>query len=172
MFFKNMAKFSVYAVVDPLLKDTEDGLGIMKNFKLILLCCALVCVASVVGCKKSDGLCPVEGMVTLNGQPLEEGYIEMGPMAGQSGTATGGKIVAGAYSIRVSPGEMVVGIRAQKVVQISPEEQTADEKAHGVTERMENLIPDKYNNRSELRCTVSPGKNTVNFDLTTDDAAK
>ena len=100
----------------------------------------------------------------------ENGYIEMGPMAGQSGTPVGGAITAGKYKIRASEGEMIVGIRAQKTIQLTPEQQTADEKAHNVTERVEDIIPDKYNNRSELKATITKGKNTVDFAITTDDA--
>ncbi len=140
----------------------------MKNIKLILLCCALACVASFVGCKKSDGLNELSGTVTLDGQPLESGHIDIGPMAGQPGTATGGEIVNGAFKIRASAGDMVVSIRSQQTITITEDEQTADEKAHGVFERYEEIIPSRYNQQSELKCTVNPGKNTVAFDLVSD----
>jgi hypothetical protein len=142
----------------------------MNHIKFFAILSVLVGVACFVGCKPDDGLNDVEGTVTLNGQPLENGYIEMGPMAGQSGTPVGGAITAGKYKIRASEGEMIVGIRAQKTIQLTPEQQTADEKAHNVTERVEDIIPDKYNNRSELKATITKGKNTVDFAITTDDA--
>ena len=142
----------------------------MSHFKFVAIFSVLLSVACFVGCKPSDGLNDVEGTVTLNGQPLASGHIDMGPMAGQSGTPVGGDIVDGKFKLRASEGEMVVSIRSQQTVQLSPEEQTADEKAHGVTERTKELLPQKYNDRSELKTTIVKGKNTVTFDLTTDDA--
>ena len=141
----------------------------MKSLKLDLF--ALLCVAlSVVafsGCKPDDGLCDVEGKVTLDGQPLATGTINIGPMAGQSGTGVGGKIENGMYKVRASEGEMIVAIRSQKMVKI--ENPTEDDIAHGVTERDEEQIPDKYNNRSELKINVVKGqKNVFDFDLKTE----
>jgi len=126
----------------------------------------LFCLTSFVGCGPNDGLNPVEGMVTLDGQPIEKGTINMGPMVGQSGTAVGGEIINGVYKVRASEGEMVVTIRSQKAVPI--ENPTADEQAHGVTERIEEQIPAKYNQASELKFTVVKGKNVQNFELVGD----
>lgn len=126
----------------------------------------VVLFVAIAGCKPSDGLQPVEGTVTLDGQPLESGSINIGPMVGQPGTAVGGKIVNGMYQVRASKGEMAVTIRAQKSVPI--ENPTEDEIAHNVTERVVELIPERYNQRSELKITVNEGKNTFNFDLESD----
>lgn len=141
----------------------------MKSLKLHLL--ALLCVAlsavAFSGCKPDDGLCDVEGKVTLDGQPLATGTINIGPMSGQKGTAVGGKIENGMYKVRASEGEMIVTIRSQKLVKI--ENPTQDDIDHGVTERDEEIIPSKYNQQSELKMTVKKGeKNVVNFDLTTE----
>lgn len=134
-----------------------------KNYLVAMaLVCVLSCVA-FVGCGKGDGLNPVTGTVTLDGAPLESGTINMGPMAGQDGTATGGKIENGTYSIRASEGEMVVSIRSKKTVKI--DNPTEDEIAHNVTERTEEIIPEKYNQQSELKVTITKGKNTHDFAL-------
>ncbi|MDO5748777.1 MAG: hypothetical protein Q4Q42_03945 [Planctomycetia bacterium] len=135
----------------------------MKTTKMLCAVAALFCVACFAGCQPNDGLCPVEGTVTLDGQPLEEGSIGMGPMVGQPGTAVGGKILNGAFKLRASEGEMLVTIRSQKKVPI--ENPTPDEAAHGVAERTVELVPAKYNDRSELKFTVVKGKNQATFDL-------
>ena len=124
----------------------------MKTTKMLCAVAALFCVACFAGCQPDDGLCPVEGTVTLDGQPLEEGSIGMGPMVGQPGTAVGGKIINGEFKLRASEGEMLVNIRSQKKVPI--ENPTPDE-----------LVPAKYNDRSELKFTVVKGKNQATFDL-------
>ncbi len=126
------------------------------------------CLVAFVGCAPNDGLCSVEGTVTLDGQPLEHGTINMGPMVGQPGTAVGGEIVKGAYKVRASEGEMIVSIRSQKKVPI--DNPTEDEKAHGVTERQVEQIPEKYNSKTELKFTVVKGKNVQNFELVGDSA--
>ena len=87
----------------------------------------------------------------------------MGPMVGQPGTAVGGKIINGVFKLRASEGEMLVNIRSQKKVPI--ENPTPDEVAHNVTERTVELVPAKYNDRSELKFTVVKGKNQATFDL-------
>ncbi len=135
----------------------------MKTMKMFCAVAALLCVACFAGCQPDDGLCPVEGTVTLDGQPLEEGSIGMGPMVGQPGTAVGGKIINGTFKLRASEGEMLVNIRSQKKVPI--DDPTPDEAAHGVTERSVELIPAKYNDRSELKFTVVKGKNKATFEL-------
>ena len=117
-----------------------------------------MCVAALVGCGKDKGLCSVEGTVTLDGVPLESGTINFGPMAGASGTATGGKNEGGKYSIKASEGEMVVTIRSQK------QETETDADGRQILKR-EEIIPEKYNQASELKKTVSKGKNTIDFDL-------
>ena len=138
----------------------------IKTMKTFCALAALLGVVSFAGCQPDDGLCPVEGTVTLDGQPLAEGSIGMGPMVGQPGTAVGGKILNGEFKIRASEGEMLVNIRSQKKVPI--ENPTPDEVAHNDTERTVELVPEKYNDRSELKFTVVKGKNKATFDLRTD----
>ena len=134
----------------------------------ILACVALVAfLACCAGCGPNDGLNEVTGMVTLDGQPVENGNINMGPMAGQSGVGVGGPITNGLYKIRASEGEMVVNIRWPKMEKI--DNPTADEQAHGVTERQIEMIPSKYNRESTLKVTVQKGKNTFDFDLKSGD---
>ena len=74
----------------------------MNTTTMLCAVAALFCVACFAGCQPDDGLCPVEGTVTLDGQPLEEGSIGMGPMVGQPGTAVGGKIINGEFKLRAS----------------------------------------------------------------------
>ena len=133
-----------------------------KNiFRFIAVSCVLFCFAALfVGCQKNDGLCTVEGTVTLDGAPLADGMINFGPMAGASGPATGAKITDGKYSARASAGEMVVTIRSQK-------KETVQDPDHGDMVQMTELVPEKYNQQSELKATIQPGKNTFDFDLKT-----
>lgn len=134
-----------------------------KNIaKFALLSCLVLCLTAFVGCKKDDGLCSVEGTVTLDGVPLAQGTINFGPKAGASGTATGAEIKDGKYSTRASEGEMSVTIRSQK-------EETFQDPERGEITNLTETIPSRYNQQSELKAMIGPGKNTVNFDLTSDE---
>ena len=131
-----------------------------KIVSIIAFSCILTCFVAIVGCQKNDGLCSVEGTVTLDGAPLAEGTINFGPMAGSHGTATGAKITDGKYSARASAGEMVVTVRSQK-------RETVQDPDHGEMITATEIIPEKYNQQSELKATIQPGKNTFDFDLKT-----
>ena len=136
----------------PCLNDCRRGFAIAG---------LLVALTTFVGCEKNDGLCLVEGTVTLDGSPVADGMISFGPTIGSSGTATGAKIVDGKYSARASAGEMSVAIRAQK-------KEISQDPDHGETISLTELIPEKYNQNSELKASIKPGKNTFDFDLKSD----
>jgi hypothetical protein len=126
----------------------------------------------VAGCGEgSDGLPreAVSGTVTLDGQPLAAGSIQMipiNPMAGQPGGAV---IKDGKYSIDRAQG-LVPG---QYNVVISSSEATGSAApASGppgpvvASEQPKNLIPPEYNTRSALLLEVKTGSpNTFPFEL-------
>ncbi len=118
----------------------------------------------LVGCG-GDGLTPITGTVTLDGQPVEDGRIAFTPKGGSEGTMAGGSIKNGKYEARVSLGKMGVAIRAQKMVPIKNPD--AHQKESGITERPESIIPAKYNDRSELTADIVEGKSEYDFSLTT-----
>ena len=71
----------------------------------------LVALVAFSGC--SDGKVVVRGMVTVDGQPIEEGSISLEPADGQ-GPTTGGLIKEGKYELignaAVTPGDKIVRI--------------------------------------------------------------
>lgn len=104
----------------------------------------------------------VSGTVTLDGQPVENGTISFYPTA-NAGQTAGGGIENGRFTVTGSPGEMTVLISANKVVGKQKMFKDGPE-----TDKIVELIPDRYNKTSELKVTLSPGVNEgVNFDLTT-----
>lgn len=131
-----------------------------KNIaKFVALTSVLLCLVAFVGCGKGDGLCAIEGTVTLDGQPIQDGFIGFGPKAGQQGTMAGAQIKEGKYAARVSEGEMVVSVRAQK-------KETVNDPDHGQVVNLIDLpIPEKYSSKSEQTVIVKPGKNTYNLDI-------
>jgi hypothetical protein len=129
----------------------------------------LVLVALAVaagGCGKSDGKVPVRGSVSLDGEPLEQGRIELIPSDGK-GTTTGAEILDGDFQLRADPGPKTVHITAQKVVgteKMYPNDPKSPE--HDI---IEQLIPARYNARTELKCDIKAGENDdLSFSLESD----
>jgi hypothetical protein len=129
---------------------------------LVLIALAI----AAVGCGKSDGKVPIRGSVTLNGEPLEQGRIEMIPSDGK-GTTTGADILDGDFQLRSDPGPKTVQITAQKIVgreKNYPNDPNSPE--HDV---IEQLVPARYNTQTELKCDIKAGKNDeLSFSLESD----
>ena len=112
------------------------------------------------GC--GSGLVSVEGQVTWQGQPVEEGTIVFEPVDGQ-GPSAGGKIQNGQYRLSgesaVQPGEKIVRITAARKTGRKIEAGPPSPPGSWV-EEVESYIPAEYNSQSKLRCTIPPGKSS------------
>jgi hypothetical protein len=116
----------------------------------------------LAGCGSDDGLASVRGTVTLNGQPLEGVIVQFQPTA-EGGTSSAGRTDAkGRYKLMYTfskpgamPGEHTVTIRTADAYY--------EEDCQGP--EVEERIPAKYNTRTELKRTVNPGRNTIDFKL-------
>lgn len=127
---------------------------------------AVLALVLPAGCSRGpDDLGQVAGKVTLDGQPLAHATVVFSPVAAasQSVAVTDAK---GEYSLLYSshvhgakPGEHRVAIST-----FTEGDPDGDPPLARIAER----VPYKYNLRSELSTTVSPGETTVNFDLATD----
>ncbi|QDV32344.1 hypothetical protein ElP_01720 [Tautonia plasticadhaerens] len=128
---------------------------------------ALLGLAVPIGCGDGGGRRPVSGRVSLDSEPLAEGFVLFEPAPGQEGgLAVGGSIRSGRFAIPgrdgPTPGSYSVRIYASSGVQASP--------APGESPRsprpMIDLIPGRYNERTELAATVTPdGPNEYRFEL-------
>jgi hypothetical protein len=120
--------------------------------------CAVVAVA---GCSSQESLPVVEGAVTLDGQPLESGLIRFVPVDGLTPTADA-TITGGKYSAQVPAGEKQVSISAPKVVGQQKMYDTPDSPTADI---VDELLPAKYNAKTELVFKVVPGTQTRDFAL-------
>ncbi len=112
------------------------------------------------GCDPGDGLDrqPIQGTITLDGQPLAEGAILFEPASNESGTAVGTTIHAGAFSIPRAagpvPGPYWVRVYAASTVQAPPAPGQSPRASRPMVER----IPERYNTHTTLKFTVSRGQ--------------
>jgi hypothetical protein len=103
----------------------------------------------------------VSGAVTVDGQPLANGQITFVPVGGASPTA-GASIVDGKYKAEVPPGETNIRINAAKITGKRKAYETPDSPTVDV---VEELLPARYNARTELKMTVTGGAQEKSFDL-------
>lgn len=151
-------RFAAPALLSKLLK-----IELEFSMKTIDFCVALLCVA-FLGCGGSnDGLqlYDVEGAVTFDGQPIENGKILFRKLDGdERGFAA--NIINGRYKLQSLPGEARVEIRASRIIPGKFDMSNGEPEPVG-----EMYIPKHYNRDSELTANVSSeGENEFGFDLT------
>ncbi len=126
----------------------------IRQFSLLILASALA------GCS-SENVGRVEGTVKLDGMPLPNARLEFWP-------DQGGKLSAaltdenGHYELHYGREEMGAEV-GEHLVQIRTAGVGPSQGDYGSS--APEKIPLKYNTNSELKKTVKPGRNTIDFDL-------
>ena len=144
-----------------MMKNSANPRVNWRSPKARLLAFAVVAMA---GCSKGDpNQSEVSGTVTVDGQPAKEGAIAFIPVSGNAPTA-GGVIAEGKYTAKVHVGAAKVEIRIPKVVGQKKLYDTPDSPVRPI---MDESLPAKYNEQSELTLDVTPGTTEKNFDLST-----
>jgi hypothetical protein len=138
----------------------------------------LLVAALAVGCSKKDPNAPellgVDGVVTFDGQPLENAVVCFHPIGTTRGTEAFGRTDAsGHYALKsrhlgegTPVGEYRVIIGKLTLPDGSP---LPDKDFDPMTTAVRQVLPARYSNTegSELRAKVPEGGDTINFDLTT-----
>jgi len=135
----------------------------LKNLFAALLCFGLL--GGNAGCGPPAEQGTVTGTVTLDGAPLAEGAVRFVPVAGDAPTS-GATITEGVFTAEVPFGQMRVEFTAAKVV--GAREMYEGMPDSPVVNIVEELIPAKYNVRSELMVDIQPGTNRKDFTLSTE----
>jgi len=135
----------------------------LRFSKVCLSPLVLAAALALAGCGDGSQLPKVSGSVSVDGTPVAKGSISFIPTAGQ-GPTTGAEILAGKYASQAPLGEAKVEIRVPKVVGKKKLYDTADSPVQDV---MEELLPAKYNEKTELRFESKAGRNEKNWELTT-----
>jgi hypothetical protein len=112
------------------------------------------------GCDRGPAVGTIKGTVTLDSQPVDGGLIRLVPADGNSQPADC-QINAGAYSITMPVGEKKVEIYWTKTIGAGK----LDTASQG-SERVETLIPPKYNEQSTMTVTIGKGEAVKDFELT------
>ncbi|MCF0233407.1 MAG: carboxypeptidase regulatory-like domain-containing protein [Thermoguttaceae bacterium] len=150
------------------------------NKKHIAALCVLALLAVVPACGKSALKTEsVVGVVTLDGSPLENATIKFTPVVeGQGDPAYARTDASGAYQLQTTlgkvgagttPGKYAVTIDCYEEVETGRMILNAEDQEVPETEER-SLLPARYSNpeASGLEAEVVKGKNTFNFDLTSE----
>ena len=132
-----------------------------RNFVLslsVLLLCFCGCPTS------SENVGWVEGVVTLDGSPVEGATVRFYPTTGRASTGKTDK--DGHYELKYTRSEDGAVIGDHKVT-ISTEVEADNYEQDDAVEARAESIPKKYVSRktTDLTATVKSGNNTHNFDL-------
>jgi len=113
------------------------------------------------GAQIMDGTFSVTGTVTLDEAPLAEGVVRFVAVDGDSPTASA-FVTKGKFVAALPVGQMRVSFSAPKVVGTR---QMYDIPDSPVVDVVEELLPEKYNVRSELTLEIKQGSQEVSFPL-------
>ena len=119
----------------------------------------LVALALVPGCAPAGAT--VHGTVTLDGAPLDDASISFVPKDGGQKQAGWATIAGGKYEI---PGTAGLGTGTFRV-EIRASRATGEKSNDPALIGAREIVPARYNSRSELVADVRPGRNVANFAL-------
>jgi hypothetical protein len=125
---------------------------------------AVTSLAFILGCGGSTGGSTVNGTVTMDGEPIEKGYISFYPENEQgTGISVGGQITKGKYSVSgITAGNNRVSITAAGAGRKSAKE--AKEARSAKETPVENPVATATGNNQVVE--VAEGTQTKDFQLT------
>lgn len=150
--------------------------GVEESRAARLRGCLFVALFVLAGCSGPSGppRAEVDGVVMVNGRPLESGQISFVSTAANGGPSSGAEIKTGRFQIPKDkgpfPGEYQVQIRAFKGTGKKVWDGMGDPSLPGfeknMVEEKVQYIPVEYNNVSKLKAQLAAkGANTLEFKL-------
>lgn len=125
---------------------------------------AAVLGALLLGCTSGTNPASVDGVVTLDGKPLQGATVLFRPSVGRP---SAGKTDAnGRYRLRYTS-ERDGAVAGEHTVSISMlgDDGGGEDEASDASKPRSESIPARYNTQTELRATVSGSGTTADFDL-------
>ena len=131
----------------------------------------VVCLMFGAGCGAPKPMGDtLKGTVTLDGQPLAKGRVNLVPTDG-IGSSAGSEIVDGKFEMRIHSGPKLVEITSDKVT--GKQKAYPDDPASPEFDIVTQILPAKYNSKTELKVDVKIGEPTeATFALESEKRAK
>ncbi|MBA2117839.1 hypothetical protein [Bremerella alba] len=125
--------------------------------------CITAVATMAAGCRvSSDTNARLSGTVTLDDQPIANGSISFLPVDGNTATA-GTRIENGKFEIMMPPGSKRVEITGIEVVGQKPAYE--GDKNSPLVDITRDIVPSRYNTKSELLVDVDSGEANQDFRL-------
>jgi hypothetical protein len=146
------------------LRNATTMIALPALSRLLILTVAVIALAGL-GCSSDSDRSHVQGAVSYNGEPVDDGGIGFLPDEGNpSQFKATGQIVDGRYNLDNKrgpfPGKYRVEIYWNKKTG-----RTITGRSGATKDERRQALPAKYNERTELKVEVKPGNNTLDFDL-------
>ena len=133
-----------------------------KNFSSLLVLTAVSLLFCGCGDSRRE---PAKGVVTVDGTPLEKGYIMLHPMSGTEGPNAGADIIDGAYEIASSKGVFEGKFKVEIKGWRDSGKKMEDTVTGEVFSDPEQFLPAKFNKHSELTVEIKSGTESYDFPL-------
>ncbi len=142
---------------------SKYALSVPFRSLVVLLTIAL---CGLVGCSKGAGpdLGYVEGVVTLDGKPLDGAEVSFEPKDGRPSIAIADP--SGHYVLKFTGSRNGAAIGAHVVRITSARGSSGGEGDGPLVKARPELLPAKYHAKSTLTAEVAAGNNEIDFDLT------
>jgi hypothetical protein len=126
-----------------------------------------VAAAALVGCgSTASDRSRVRGAVRYGGEPVDEGGIAFIPEAGNPKQVRAtGEIRDGHYDLDSSRGPFPGKYRVEIYWYKKTGRKIASPSGKAFKDETRQVIPEKYNEKTELKVEVESGRNTLDFDL-------
>jgi hypothetical protein len=139
--------------------------GMIDDFK-VFASVAFALLFCLSGCGRRDVLMDISGTVTCDGQPVQKGTISLLPVNGRGPTAAA-IIANGRYAMKAVPGMKQVKIESFKITGRQPyKPQEPQHPAPPMIDVQVQMLPERYNTKTELVRDIVPGVRIYNFTLT------
>jgi len=130
--------------------------------------CSTVVLATLTailqaGCDQGPPVGNITGEVIFDGQPVKDGHVLFTPMDGMGQTG-GAAVRDGKFTAEKVPvGKMKVELHGNKVVGQQPAYEGV--KNSPMIDVVQEMLPAKYNSKSDLTLEVKKGNQDVKYDL-------
>ena len=111
-------------------------------------------LALLAGCGGSTDRQALQGTVTLDNGPLQQGSIRFIPQAGTGGPSAGGEIKGGRFSVEADKGVLRGSFRVEITASRKTGRKTRDRVSGEMTDIYAQFLPACYNRNSELTAEV------------------
>lgn len=128
-------------------------------------CAVMLASLALIGCSSQSDRSRVQGDVSYNGEPVDDGGIAFVPDGGGDADRATGMIRDGHYDLDSTrgphPGKYHVEIYWNK----KTGRQITSPSGKATKDETKQAIPPKYNEHTELTVEIKPGRNTLDFNL-------